>query len=89
MADKIARLVAGLPGVRGAVREAAAQKAAQAEAKLAAHHRAGAHHIGVEHLILNSIVYMEGPSSGAVEFGHFASDGETWVEGIVALTGEG
>ena len=87
MADALAKLIAELPGVRATIRRTADTHAAMAQAKLAAHRKTGAHTIGVIHMMKNSVVWMEGPASGAVEFGHFARNDSTWVPGINALTG--
>lgn len=79
------RELASLPGVKAAREELAGKIAAKAQTAFAVHDRPGGHKIGVKHSGLNSLVYLEGPAPGALEYGHFTRGGGNWVEGIHVL----
>ena len=71
-----------LPAVRGAVRGERDAIASRARSLFAAHDRPGGHSITTSDGAVDASVWLEGPAPVALERGHFARDGKTFVEGI-------
>lgn len=79
------RDLAKLPGVQAAVKSLGEDIKGRAQSAFASHNRPKGHRIGAKHSGVDSIVYLEGPAPGALEFGHFTARGDKWVPGIHVL----
>lgn len=77
--------VAHLPAVKAEVSAELRARAARVAAVVAAHRRTGQLSSRTRAGRTDSIVYLEDPAVHAINYGHWARDGRTWVSGIHAI----
>ncbi|KWT60601.1 hypothetical protein ADL21_18285 [Streptomyces albus subsp. albus] len=80
-------IVAHMPGVRDAVADELEHRADRVRAVVEAHRRTGAlaAHTKVRTNRTDSTVTLEDPAVYAINYGHWARNGLTWVSGIHAI----
>lgn len=78
-------VVAHLPAVKREVSAELDQRAARVAAVVAAHRKTGQLSSTTTSGRTDSVVYLDDPVVVAINYGHWARDGLTWVSGIHAI----